>query len=160
MNRRKLLSSITGIGVIGLAGCAADGDDSEDSEATDDGEQDDSETDNTDSGEDDSEEEYETGVVYEDTLSNLRNWQVDVVEGQTVTVEASNIGEGERLRFQVGDGTGFVHSYQFYEEKDGETNEYEIESDGQHQLQLNPDRHEAPVNEDVEIDVRMELSEP
>lgn len=38
--------------------------------------------------------------------------------------------------------------------------EYDIESEGQHQLQLHPERHEVPVNEEVEIDVMVGITEP
>jgi len=150
MNRRKVLSAVTGVGFVGLAGCAS----------SDSPEEPDSGNGNNDNAGGQNEEEYETGIVFEGNLGELRNWNVDVVQGQTVTVEASDIDEGERLWFQVGDGTGFVHSYRFYEENDGDTNEYEIESDGQHQLQLNAERHEVPMNEDVEIYARMELNKP
>ena len=47
-------------------------------------------------------------LFYEGSLGELRDWQVDVVEEQEVTVEAEDIGEGERLHFQVGDGTAFI----------------------------------------------------
>lgn len=154
MNRREVLGTIVATSVVGVAGCASSEEDPEDSDADN--------PDNDNNGDQDSQDEidYDSGVVYDDYVRNLRDKQVDLVTGQVVTVEASEIKEGERLRFQVGDGTGFVHSYNFYEEDDGTTNEYEIDSDGQHQLQLNPDRHEAPVNEDVEIYVRMEISDP
>ncbi len=99
-------------------------------------------------------------LFYEGSLGELRDWQVDVVEEQEVTVEAEDIGEGERLHFQVGDGTAFVHSHQFYAEDSGTSNSYEFERDGQHQLQLNAERHEAPMDEDVSISVTMEISSP
>ncbi|AFZ74635.1 hypothetical protein [Natronobacterium gregoryi] len=166
MNRRKVLSTIGGVGVIGVAGCTADDTDQEDPEGPEDTDGDDEENGNN--GQDESDDDdttgddddYETGVVFDDTLTDLRDWHVDVVDGQTVTVQATDIAEGERLHFQVGDGTAFVHSHHFYPEDDGDTNEYEIETEGQHQLQLNAERHEAPMDEDVEITVRMELSEP
>lgn len=101
----------------------------------------------------------DTGVVYEGELRNLRNWMVEVVSSQSVTVSASDVDDGELLWFQVGDGTGFVHSHRFYEQDSGTTNEYQFESDGRHQLQLSPKRHEAPMNEDVTIAVTMELTE-
>jgi hypothetical protein len=102
--------------------------------------------------------DVDSGIVFEGSLSELRNWQVDVVEGQEVTVEATDISGGERLQFQVGDGTAFVHSYQFYSEDSGTSNSYVFESDGQHQLQLHAERHEAPMNEDVSISAMMEIN--
>lgn len=145
MNRRKVLGTIATTSVVGVAGCASSEEDPEET---------------GDNSQDNDREDFDTGIVFEGVISNLRDWNVDVVEGQIVSVEASEIREGERLQFQVGDGTSFVHSYNFYEEDSGTTNEYKIESAGQHQLQLNADRHEAPVNEDVEISARMEISEP
>ena len=139
MERRDFLAAgITSSSIL-IAGCGSDSDSSSNPTPTPD---------------------VDTGVVYDDNLSNLRNWDVEVVQGQTVTVEASNVGEGEYLWFQVGDGTGFVHSYRFYEQDSGTTNEYQFESDGRHQLQLNPKRDEAPVDEEVTVSVTMELSEP
>ncbi len=135
MNRREFLTLAGGSVSVTIAGCT--------------GSTDNSGTSNVD-----------TGIVYEGDLSELRNWQVDVSQTQIVTVEASNIAEGELLRFQVGDGTGFVHTYEFYPDDSGTTNEYQFETNGQHQLQLSAERNEAPVNEDVTISVTMELSEP
>jgi len=138
MDRRQFVTSCAATATVGLAGCAG-GDDGNGG----------TETPDVDSGE-----------IYSGTLGELRDVQVDVVESQSVTVEASDISEVERLQFQVGDGTAFVHTYQFYEEDSGTTNTYEFEDDGQHQLQLNAERHEAPMNEEVEISVSMEVSEP
>lgn len=134
MIRREFLALAGGSVSVTVAGCIGGSDDSDTSNV-------------------------DTGIVYEGDLSELRNWQVDVSQAQTVTVEALNIAEGELLRFQVGDGTGFVHTYEFYSENSGTTNEYQFETDGQHQLQLSAERSEAPVNEDVTISVTMELSE-
>jgi len=152
MRRRETLSAIGAAVCVGLAGCI-DGDQNGDGQNSADHNKD-----YQNGNDDESGPEFVTGIVYEGTLSNFRDWIVDVVKGQTVIVKASEIEEGERLHFQVGDGTAFVHSYHFYEKDDGETNEYEIETDGQHELQLNPERHEVPVDKDVEISVSMELT--
>jgi hypothetical protein len=139
IRRRKYLLSVgVAVGTVGLAGCSG--------------------TDNG-NGEGNT-PDVDTGTIYDGALTELRDWQVEVTNGQSVTVEASDVGEGEELHFQVGDGTGFVHSYRFYQEDSGTTNTYEFESNGQHQLQLNPGRNEVPVNEDVEIDVIVEVSDP
>jgi hypothetical protein len=136
MDRRQFVTSTVAV-AVGLAGCSG-GDDG--------------------NGENDT-PDVDSGTIYEGTLGELRDWEVEVVDSQSVTVEASDISEGERLHFQVGDGTGFVHSYRFYEEDSGTTNTYEFESDGRHQLQLQAERHEAPMNEAVEISVSMEVGE-
>lgn len=137
MNRRNFLTiGVTSCSVL-VAGCGDDPDSSSNSTP-----------------------DVDMGIVYDGEISELQNWQVDVVQSQIVTVEVSNIAEGERLRFQVGDGTAFVHTHEFYADDSGSSNEYQFESDGQHQLQLSADRHEAPVNEDVSISATMELSEP
>lgn len=101
-------------------------------------------------------EDFDRGVIIdEEDMSNLRDRIVTVQEGWTITVEATGIDEGEELWFQVGDGTGFVHSKHIYE--DG-TDSYTFESNGRHQIQFSPKRHESPMNKEVNISVRAEIT--
>lgn len=98
-----------------------------------------------------------TGVVLDLELSELRERYETVQAGQRVVVEVSDVGEGEMLLFRVGDGTAFVHTDRFYEDRTGS---YTFESDGRHQLLFSPKRHEVPMNKDVSISVTAQIELP
>lgn len=130
--RRYLITVAATISGVSMAGCMGSGND----------------------GDDENGEDIDTGVIIDDELTELWEDFVDVNSGQTITVEASNVGDGEELQFQVGDGTQFVHTEHIYE--DG-NDSYTFETDGQHQIQFHPKRHEAPMDEDVTVAVQAQI---
>lgn len=132
MNRRRLLDAVGATLLLGVAGCSAP----------------------------DDVDEADTGLLFEGRISGVFEEHVDVVPGITVAVEANGISPGERLEFNVGGDDGFVHRYTFDEDDSGTTNEYTFETDGRHQLVLQSERYEEPVDEAAEILIRIELREP
>jgi hypothetical protein len=99
----------------------------------------------------------DSGVVFDATLSAMREEQVTLSASQKITVETSEIEEGEELTFILGDGSKFVHKEAI---RQNETTEFPVKSDGWHNIKLSPDRYEAPVDKDVQIHAKVTLSEP
>lgn len=77
-------------------------------------------------------------------------------EGEDEDVDTGVVFDGERVLFSVGDGTGFVHKENIYEDR---TDEYTVESSGRHTVRVSPERHEYPMNEDVLVHIHVELGE-
>lgn len=109
--------------------------------------------------EDEQEPNPDSDELWNDTLSNHRDFNVELTEGQTISVTAEGINDGEMLLFQVGDGQSWVHSYQFYEEDDGHTEMYDAHN-GIHQVYVHPQRDAPPMDKDVEMKVLIEVGEP
>ncbi|MCT9095300.1 radical SAM protein [Haloarchaeobius sp. HME9146] len=157
MRRRIFISNLAGAGAISLAGCTGSETDGDTSENPTESEAPESQkTSTSPSTQTETSKDFDSGVIVDETVENPIEEQLTLSKGQTVAVTAEKVDDGEELFWTVGDGTKFVVREHFYEDT---TKEYTVESDGYHNLRLSPKRHEAPMNKDVAIDVKVEISQ-